>query len=1034
MMISFLIDCLINHVTCVSLITIFTALFYHYSTSTYGKWRKLKIPHVPPVPLFGNTFKMMTRLEHQIDTIEKIYNQFPDHKLSGFYQMMEPMLLVRDPELINRILTKDFLYFTDHGVDIDPSSSPLAKSLFLSSGQKWRTMRQKLSPGFTSGKLKDTYSQINECGDEMVSSIVETIEKKTDQIELKTLSGRFSTDVIATCAFGLKLDSIKNGDSEFRRYVKMLFTNTPKQMFVMLLSMTCPKVAKFLKLKMFPEEAINFFYKVFVDVIKYREEHNVVRNDITQTLIQAREELVLKKTSTTEDTFTDDDIIGNAIFLFSAGSETISSLLSFCLYELALNKEIQDKLREEICSMKAKHDGVLNNDYLMDLHYTNMVLEETGRKYSIAFNIVRVATKTYTLPDESFVIEKGQKIIIPMFNIHRDAKYYPDPLKFDPERFSMEQKSKQPNGTYIPFGDGPRLCLGKRFAESEMKLVLSKILSKFEVLPCDQTEIPLDIRSGSGLISPKNGVVLKFRPIIEHYKSIMMYFLADWLFDNVTYLSLIALFAIFYYYSTSTYSKWQKLNIPYLPPVPLFGNMLNIMLKLEYPSDLFDRIYNRFPDVKLVGFYQMREPMLLVCDPKLIHTILVKDFSHFTDHGFIMDTSTSVLGNSLFFANGQKWRTMRQKLSPGFTSGKLKDTYFQINECSEEMVSRIVDKIEKKTDQIDVKTMNGNFSTDVIGTCAFGMKLDTIKNDDSEFRRYAKTIFQRTTKQIIVQAITTIWPLVIKLFKLQMLPVESINFFHNVFTDVINYREEHNVIRNDLTQTLIQARKELVLNENSSAEDKYTDADIIGNAILFFTAGSETIASMLSFCLYELALNKEIQDKIRAEICSMKSKHDGQLNNDFLTDLNYTNMALEETGRKYSIAQVLMRVATKTYTLPDESFVIEKGQKLIIPMFSIHRDPKYYPDPLRFDPERFSAEQKSQRPNGTYMPFGDGPRVCIGKRFAESEMKLALTNVLSKFEVLPCEQTEIPLEITSEPGVISPKRGLVLKFRPITEY
>jgi len=85
-----------------------------------------------------------------------------------------------------------------------------------------------------------------------------------------------------------------------------------------------------------------------------------------------------------------------------------------------------------------------------------------------------------------------------------------------------------------------------------------------------------------------------------------------------------------------------------------------------------------------------------------------------------------------------------------------------------------------------------------------------------------------------------------------------------------------------------------------------------------------------------------------------------------------------ETARKYSIAFNLMRVATKTYTLPDESFVIEKGQKLIIPLFSIHRDPKYYPNPLSFDPERFSVEQKSQRPNGTYMPFGDGPRLCIG--------------------------------------------------------
>ncbi|XP_022170037.1 probable cytochrome P450 6a13 [Myzus persicae] len=510
--------------------------------------------------------------------------------------------------------------------------------------------------------------------------------------------------------------------------------------------------------------------------------------------------------------------------------------------------------------------------------------------------------------------------------------------------------------------------------------------------------------------------------------------MTEWLLDNFTYLSLIAVFASFYYYSTSTYSKWQKLNIPYLQPVPLFGNTTRIMMRLEHPIDLFERFYNSFPDAKLFGFYQMRDPILLVRDPELINSILVKDFSYFTDHGLDLDPSSTVLANSLFFAKGSKWRTMRQKLSPGFTSGKLKDAYFQINECGDEMVSGIVETIEKKTDRIDVKTVTSGFSTDVIGTCAFGMKLDAIKNDDSDFRRYVKIMFQTTWRQMIVQALSMICPWVIKVLRVQMFSVEATNFFQNVFTDVIDYREKHNVIRNDLAQTLMQARKELVLKENTTSEDKFTDDDIIGNAIVMFTAGSETVSSLLSFCLYELALNKEAQDKLRAEIFSMKAKHDGQLTNDYLMDLHYTTMVLEETGRKYTIALNLMRVATKSYTLPDKSFVIEKGQKLIIPMFSIHRDPKYYPDPLRFDPERFSAEQKSQRPNGTYMPFGDGPRLCIGKRFAESEMKLVLSNVLSKYEVLPCEQTEIPLNIRSGIGFISAKNGVVLKFRPIVEH
>jgi len=85
-----------------------------------------------------------------------------------------------------------------------------------------------------------------------------------------------------------------------------------------------------------------------------------------------------------------------------------------------------------------------------------------------------------------------------------------------------------------------------------------------------------------------------------------------------------------------------------------------------------------------------------------------------------------------------------------------------------------------------------------------------------------------------------------------------------------------------------------------------------------------------------------------------------------------------ETLRKYSITIALLRVATQDYKVPGKSLIIEKGQKIVIPSFSIHHDPKYYPNPNNFDPERFTAEEKSKRLNGTFIPFGDGPRQCIG--------------------------------------------------------
>lgn len=87
---------------------------------------------------------------------------------------------------------------------------------------------------------------------------------------------------------------------------------------------------------------------------------------------------------------------------------------------------------------------------------------------------------------------------------------------------------------------------------------------------------------------------------------------------------------------------------------------------------------------------------------------------------------------------------------------------------------------------------------------------------------------------------------------------------------------------------------------------------------------------------------------------------------------------ISEASRKYTITLIILRQATKNYKVPGQSLVIEKGQKIIIPIRAVHNDPKYYPNPNTFDPERFSAEEKSKRLNGTYLPFGDGPRLCIG--------------------------------------------------------
>jgi len=155
-------------------------------------------------------------------------------------------------------MVKDFSYFTDHGFDIDPSVSILANSLFMLKGDRWRTMRQKLSPGFTTGKLKDTHDQIKECIDQLINVFDDNL-KVSDHFDIREMIGNFSTDVIGMSAFGLKLDTIRNGNLDFRKFGKKIFQADFKQLFIQAMLMFCPKLVLMLKLKQFPADAADFY-------------------------------------------------------------------------------------------------------------------------------------------------------------------------------------------------------------------------------------------------------------------------------------------------------------------------------------------------------------------------------------------------------------------------------------------------------------------------------------------------------------------------------------------------------------------------------------------------------------------------------------------------------------------------------------------------------------------------------------------------------------------------------------------------------
>ena len=271
-------------------------------------------------------------------------------------------------------------------------------------------------------------------------------------------------------------------------------------------------------------------------------------------------------------------------------------------------------------------------------------------------------------------------------------------------------------------------------------------------------------------------------------------------------LGFVTLFLLFYYYCTSTLSYWSSRGIAGPKPLPLFGTMTNIILNKVNMADYFHKLYQEYKNVPMFGVFSFRTPMLIVKDPDLIKDILIKDFSSFSDRGtFNVNEKVEPLGQHLFNLETARWKPLRTRLSPVFTSGKLKEMYYLLMECAEHF-EEFLDERVKRNPIIDCRDITAKFTTDVIGVCAFGLKMNSLADEDSEFRKIGRKIFQptliRRTKNIIRQAAPWLFNILGPIMKER----ELNDFFINIVTQTMDYRKINNIKKNDFIDLLMEIR------------------------------------------------------------------------------------------------------------------------------------------------------------------------------------------------------------------------------------
>jgi len=200
------------------------------------------------------------------------------------------------------------------------------------------------------------------------------------------------------------------------------------------------------------------------------------------------------------------------------------------------------------------------------------------------------------------------------------------------------------------------------------------------------------------------------------------------------------------------------------------------------------------------------------------------------------------------------------------------------------------------------------------------------------------------------------------------------------------------------------------------------DKEIRGQALIFLLAGYETVSTMMSFFFYVMATEPVIQEKVYEEI--QQQIGDDEITPENINQLHYLDMVVNETLRMYPPAPRFDRVASTDYQLGD--YHIPKGMIINVPVYGIHHDPTIWSDPEKFIPERFSPAEKAKRHPMAFLPFGDGPRNCIGMRFALLEAKIAIVKALRLVEIQCCQKTDIPIKL-SKSGTLIPKTGIWLR-------
>uniref|UniRef100_A0A1B0CNY5 Cytochrome n=1 Tax=Lutzomyia longipalpis TaxID=7200 RepID=A0A1B0CNY5_LUTLO len=262
---------------------------YRWSTATYRTFDERNVKFIPPFPFFGNYKDIIFHKKGYREWLMELYNSFPEEKFCGYFEMRNPSFLIRDPELIKNLVVKDCETFLDHRLDSTYDSDLLySRSLVKLTGTDWKDMRSTLSPAFTGSKLRTMFTFMTECCNSSVQYLEESANGKPMLMDMTDMFCRFTADIFGTCIFGIRVDSFRNPNNDFYLNGKKAVDFSGLRGLRTFFMGNFPKFTNFFGITSCEKNNANYFRSLIWDTIHQRERENIVRSDMIQLLMQAR--------------------------------------------------------------------------------------------------------------------------------------------------------------------------------------------------------------------------------------------------------------------------------------------------------------------------------------------------------------------------------------------------------------------------------------------------------------------------------------------------------------------------------------------------------------------------------------------------------------------------------------------------------------------------------------------------------------------------------------------------------------------------